>query len=355
MPRSLHLMVPRGVSSELSPVFGLEACLPNGSAGDSLVLLRLPLQGATACFDAGDPRRLPAKDVLRLVHLFVSHAHVDHFVGFDALVRPRVCRAERLWVHGPPGFLDRVEARLRGYTWNLVDGNHFVVMARASEGGRVRQASFDSGDEFRRRDLEDVPPGPCKLDDAGLVLETAELDHHVVSMGYAVQRLRRLRVRPEALATTGLQPGPWLTDLKRSVLAGRDDDAVLLPDGKHRRAADVAAEILDVEAGVRVAYVTDTICNRATRPRIVELARGADVFACGAPFLSSEAERARMTRHLTAEQAGSMAREAGAKELLLFHVSDRYGAELRQHADEAHDAAKGDVRVVVSAPWPVQE
>jgi ribonuclease Z len=330
----------------------VEVSLPNGSAGDALVLARLPLAGRSVAFDAGDARRLPHRELLRLSHLFVSHCHVDHFVGFDALVRPRVCRPESIGVMGPEGFLDRVASRLAGYTWNLVEGNRFVLVAREIGASRTRVARFDSGREFAREPLPDEPPGAVLLDDLALTVASEALDHHVVSQGYRIERPARANVRPGALEAFG-PPGPWLADLKRKALAGDRDGLVEAPGGPVP-AGSLADALLDVSPGARIAFVTDTICDAATRPRIVRLAADADVFACGAPFLDSDqADRARQTRHLTAAQAGAMAAEAGARRLLLFHVSERYGEDFRRHADEAAEAARGTVEVLTEPPWPL--
>jgi ribonuclease Z len=318
----------------------MEATLPNGSGGDSLLLVRLNLEGVALAFDAGDTRRVPPRDVLRLAHLFVSHGHIDHFVGFDSLIRPRVCRPESLTVHGGPGILARVGARLHGYTWNLVEGNHFVITVREILDDRVRVARFDSGNEFMCEDLPEEPRGSAAFQDQLVSLESAALDHHVVSQGFAIERPLRVNVREDRLEARGLRPGPWLGDMKRAAEAGGTLD-------------EVAKDILSIRRGERIAFVTDTICDAVTRPRIVGLARDADVFACGAPFLASEDDRARQTRHLTAAQAGAMAAEAGAKVLLLFHVSDRYGNDFAQHAEEALDAAKGRVDVQMQLPGPI--
>ena len=333
----------------------LRTTLPNGSRGDALVLARMPLVGRCLAFDAGDARRLPHDDVLRLSHLFVSHCHVDHFVGFDALVRPRVCREETLGAAGPEGFLDHVEGRLRGYDWNLVDGNHFVLVVREMLEDRTRVARFDSGRAFAREPLPDEPAGSFPLDDVGLVAESEPLDHHLVPRGWAVQAPKRLNVRAEALRESGVPAGPWLQALKERAARGDRDGTLALPDGREARVGEWSDRLLSVAPGTRVAFVTDTICDASTRPRIVKLAASADVFACGAPFLQSEqAERAKATRHLTAAQAGEMAAEAGARTLLLFHVSDRYGGDVARHAEEAHEAARGAVRVVTETEWEVQ-
>lgn len=330
-----------------------ELTLPNGSSGDSLLLVRLPLEGRTVAFDAGDARRVRQDDVLRMDHLMVTHCHVDHFVGFDALVRPRVCREEQLAVHGPEGFRSRVAARLGGYTWNLVDGNHFVVTAREILPGRIGVARFDSGHGFEREDLPDEPlDGALAHSAPGLAIETVTLDHHVASQGWAVQRPRRWSVDVEALQRTGLAPGPWLGALKRSAEAGASVP-IEVPGGGTRDSAELARSLLVAERGARVAYVTDTICDAVTRPRIVALAAGADVLACGTPFLDSEAERARLTRHLTASQAGAMAAEAGVATLLLFHASVRYGGGVSRHVEEAQAAAGAGVHVEVQEPDPI--
>lgn len=335
----------------------LEVQLPNGFDGDSLVHVVFRHSRRGLLFDAGDPSRLARRDVLRLDHVLVSHCHVDHFIGFDALVRPRVCRADRLTVHGPPGFLDRVEARLSGYTWNLVDGNHCVVVAREVLPERVRVASFDSGRAFRREDGGDEPrdpAGPCHVG-ADFTIEARALDHHVVSMGWALQLADDLSVRESSLAESGLAPGPWVGELKDALARGAEDTVIDLPDGARGNARDLGRDLVERTPGERVAYVTDTACNETTRDQIIALARGADLLACGAPFIDAERDRAAVTRHLTAAQAGELAREAGARALLLFHVSDRHGGDPSKHLEEARRAAGPDIEVTTRDPSPRAE
>ena len=328
----------------------IEVSLPNGSDGDSLVLVRLPETGRTMLFDAGDPSRLALRDVLRLDHLFVSHCHVDHFIGFDALVRARVCREDRLTCHGPPGFVDRVASRLGGYDWNLTEGNHFVLTAREVRGESVLAACFDSGRAFEREELPAEIRPDAAWGDEELEVFAAPLDHHIVSMGWRLQWRDRLHVRNEALREAGLAPGPWLAELKRRLAAGEGGE-VELPDGGTLGLDRARRELVTAEPGESVAYVTDTLFGEHTRPRIVELARDAQVFACEAPFLAEHGDKAESSRHLTARQAGELAGEAGAKVLLLFHVSDRYRSDFARHAAEAAEAAGSEVEVrTVPAP-----
>ena len=95
--------------------------LVNDRFGDPAVFVDFLMERRAILFDLGDIAALPPRAVLRLSDIFVSHAHIDHFVGFDRLLRLLVGRARQVRLYGPAGYIDRVEAKLNGYTWNLAD------------------------------------------------------------------------------------------------------------------------------------------------------------------------------------------------------------------------------------------
>jgi ribonuclease BN (tRNA processing enzyme) len=77
-----------------------------------------------------------------------------------------------------------------------------------------------------------------------------------------------------------------------------------------------AISVTSSNGGGRLAYGSDS------RPaaELVEFARGADLFVCEATL--PRPERSGQRGHLTAEEAGEHAREAGVKRLVLTHISD---------------------------------
>jgi len=72
-------------------------------------------------FDLGDLTSLSPRQLLRVTHAFVSHTYMDHFAGFDRLLRVCLHRTTPLHLIGPAGFVDRVEHKIRAYTLNLLD------------------------------------------------------------------------------------------------------------------------------------------------------------------------------------------------------------------------------------------
>jgi ribonuclease Z len=84
-------------------------------------------------FDLRDVTPLSARELMRVSHVFVSHTHMDHFSGFDRLLRLCLHRTAPLHLAGPPGFLDQVEHKLKAYNWNLLDAETLDFRLTAAE------------------------------------------------------------------------------------------------------------------------------------------------------------------------------------------------------------------------------
>ena len=99
----------------------LHAHLVNGRTGDPAVYVETLYEKQTILFDLGDISNLPSRKILRLEHVFVSHTHIDHFIGFDRLLRLLAGREQKLHLYGPPDFIAQVQHKLQAYRWDLVD------------------------------------------------------------------------------------------------------------------------------------------------------------------------------------------------------------------------------------------
>ena len=95
---------------------------------------------------------------------------------------------------------------------------------------------------------------------------------------------------------------------------------------------------LRLAPGYKLAYVVDTAFHDSNVEKIIRLAQGADQLFIETAFLEEDAALAAERRHLTAAQAGAIARKAGVSGIVPLHFSARYAgreAELRQQAEAA--------------------
>jgi ribonuclease Z len=320
--------------------------LLNGQTGDPALLLTLRWQGRSLLIDLGRIDRTPASVLVPIERVFVSHAHMDHFMGFDQLLRLMLSRDTRLELYGPPGIAECVQGKLAGYTWNLTDEYVFVIDVIEIEDTILRRVRFAAAERFRREPLGETPRTGPVFEDEVFAVDAAPLDHRIVSMAYAVREHSHLNVRPERLETLGARPGRWLGELKRAVRLGAAADLPIeIRPGETHSLGALRDALLVETPGQKVAYVVDALFSPQNADRVVALARDADVFYCESPFLDADIDQATRRYHLTARQAGAMARAARVKRLNVFHFSPRYEGRYGQIVQEAQDEFQGrDVR-----------
>jgi ribonuclease Z len=322
----------------------------NDEFGDPVIYVDFLFERRALLFDLGDIARLPARKLLRLTHVFVSHTHMDHFIGFDQQLRICLGRERALTLIGPQGFVDQIEHRLASYTWNLVHNYPADFTILAGEWGEdqlVHRARFRCRTRFRREPLESVPaPDGVLLDEEEFVVRAARLDHDIPCLAFALEEKLHLNVWKNRLIELGLPTGPWLRDLKRSVRQGVADATPFTirwrdHAGEHERVlplGQLKRDVLRIVPGQKIAYVVDTVYHADNAQRIVRLAHGADMLFIETVFLECDAERAATRFHLTARQAGLLARAATVQRLSPLHFSPRYSDDpdaLRTEAETA--------------------
>lgn len=305
-------------------------------------------------FDLGDLSPLSSKDLLKVTHVFVTHTHMDHFIGFDTLLRIFLGREKTLYLFGPPGFFKHVEGKLAGYTWNLVDEfqNNFVLDVSEVHPDKILTKTYVCRDRFRAGDHSFSKPHMGKLlKEPSFSVQAVLLDHRTPCLAFSLIENFYVNIDKEALKNLGLPVGPWLNRLKSAIYEKKDPEKDFSVTWKERgtgiqekkfNLGDLVKRVTRISPGQKIVYITDVSASPENTRKIIELAKGADLLFIEAAFLDSEKEVAKRKYHLTAREAGELAKKAEARQFRLFHFSPRYKKreqDLQEEAIKAYENA----------------
>jgi ribonuclease Z len=247
-----------------------------------------------------------------ITDICITHFHGDHCLGLPGVV-------QRL-------SLDEVAHEVG--LWYPASGQEYL--------DRLLHASvFESHLRLRLHPVADGGAGGPVPVAPAWSLSAARLDHDPEALGWRLEEPAGRTMLPDRLEAAGVR-GPDVGLLQQSGL-------LQVPG----RVAPVRLEEVSVDRpGQVVAFVMDT----AECPSAEELARDADLLVCEATFASAEEDLAGPFGHMTAAQAGRLAKRSGARRLVITHFSQRYpdeGLLLTEAAAECEDvvAARDLLRV----------
>jgi ribonuclease Z len=258
---------------------GTAGSVPTPRRGLPALLLRAG--GDRLLFDCGEGTQqqlLRSIGLPELDDVFISHLHLDHWLGLIGMVKTFDLRGRErpLTIYGPPG-LKALMHGLRGIIGRTAYPLHVAELEPHAE---VRYG--------------------------GYVIAAFPVKHRVEAYGYAfVEDDRPGRFDVAAARALGVTEGPDFGRLQRGEAVG-----------------DVRPEqvVGEDRPGRRIVYSGDT----APVQTVEVYAHHAEVLVHEATFCEDERERARETGHSTARQAAECASEAGVRLLALTHLSTRY-------------------------------
>lgn len=308
--------------------------LVNGPFDDPALYVSFRHQKRALLFDLGEINALAARDILKISHIFVTHTHMDHFAGFDRVLRLFLGRDKDLHLIGPQGFLANLSGKLAGYCWNLVENyrNRFVLHATELHPDRSRSCSFACRNGFiTDEEILEKPFNGTILSEPGLTVRAVHLDHGTPVLAFVLDERFHIHVIKEALDGMELQPGPWLNRFKALLYGNANPETMVeipaVPSG--RQSISLPLETLQkritrFSPGQRLAYIADAAGTPENLAKMVSLAHDVDMLFVEAAFSHIHRAIARQKHHLTARQAGALARACRARQYRLFHYSPRY-------------------------------
>ena len=287
-------------------------------------------------FDLGDLSNVSARDLLKVSHVFVTHTHMDHFIGFDTLLRLLLGRNKEIYLFGASLFTQKVEAKLSSYTWNLIENYENTLSINVTEvsGRKGFMQRYESRNRFRHAEApQEFTFDGNLLSEPSFSVDAALFDHKVDCLGLTLKENFSINIIKEGLRELELPVGPWLAEFKRAIYERYDpgqefrvfwQDRDRKTGEKYFGLGELKEKIARISPGQKITYIADIIGSPENIAKAVELAMDSNHLFIEAPFLDNERDMARKKYHLTAKEAGLIAAKARVKELKLFHFSPRY-------------------------------
>lgn len=246
--------------------------------------------GETFLFDCGEGTQIQLMKTSfhwgKMSAIFIGHLHGDHVNGLPGLLGTLSLsdRHSPLTVYGPQGL------------------KKFIQVHQDLQAMTLR---------FPLELVEITEPG-ILIKNKRYRVEAFPLKHSVTCWGYTFRESQQPgRFDREKADRMGIPVGP----LRAQLVHG---EIVTLEDGRTFHSQDFVGP---PRPGRSVGYCLDTVpCDAA-----VQLARGVDLLLYESTFSNSEGDVAHQWGHSTAADAANVAKEAGVGQLILTHISQRYG------------------------------
>jgi len=263
---------------------------------------------------------------------------MDHISGIQWLLRSRMGEFPACRIYGPPGLARHIEGFIQSFLWDRI-GEHgpcFEVMELHED--QLKHYRLQAGHcACECLGVSEIVDG-ILLDEQGFRVRGILLDHHTPVVAYAFEPDKEINIRKDRLQEQGLEPGPWLTELKQQLLAENESAVVQLPNGEMKSVAALGAELALIQPAKRLVYATDLADTKPNRERLITLARNAHTFFCESPFLKKDTQHALRNGHLTTSACAEIATAAGVGRLVAFHFSRRYRNEPQQIYEELKES-----------------
>ncbi|MEM4366992.1 MAG: ribonuclease Z [Candidatus Anstonellales archaeon] len=235
----------------------------------------------------------------RIAAVYITHSHLDHYLGLFGLLETLKLnkREQKLKVFAP------FPLPITNYS--------FVEFTEIEKEGRVYEG--ESYEVFAYR-----------------------VEHSQDSYGFIIKEKDKRRFYADKAHEAGLKGADFKKIEEKGSIAIKGRKVYL-------------EDITYTQKGRKVVYAGDSVPSKRT----VSVAKDAELLIHEATYASDREEEARERRHSTAKDAAMVAKEAGAKQLILTHFSSRYEDEKElekeakkvfKNATAAHDGMKVKVK-----------
>lgn len=294
---------------------------------DISILIKVANSGKHYLCDCGEASLLTVKEIQTVSAVFISHTHIDHFANFDGIFRHQIGSGEKVVICGPKNIHHQVEARLKSYTWNLIDEKAIeyeireIVSKEEINVYTIRPPHWN---------LELVKTQNFLFEDEYVNVDFAILDHKTDSIAYLFKEKDTVTFHENA---SDFKKGKWISELK-TAFESNDADKEIEIEGILYKASELF-HLLSRNEGYKLGVIMDHAVDEINYQKIKSVFINADLVYIETFYKDTDQEFAKINYHSFASASGKIMNDCKIKQAVPIHFSRRYTEDDQQEIETA--------------------
>lgn len=294
----------------------LQAEIKSQLKEDISILIKVPNSAKHYLCDCGEASLLTVKEIQSVSAMFISHTHIDHFSNFDGIFRHQIGSGEKIVICGPKNIHQQVEARLKSYTWNLIDGNAIEYEIREI-------VSKEEINVYKlcppHWNLELIKTQNFLFEDEYVDVDFAILDHKTDSIAYLFTEKDSVTFNESG---SEFKKGKWISELKIAFENNYSDKEIQIEETVYK-ASDLF-HLLTKNAGYKLGVIMDHAVCKDNYEKIKTIFKESDMVYIETFYKDEDQEFAKLNYHSFASASGKIMNECKVKKAIPIHFSRRY-------------------------------
>ncbi|MFT5619209.1 MAG: ribonuclease Z [Arenicella sp.] len=298
------------------PFFPQLKSLPNE---DISILFTLDNHSDSYLCECGEASGLSVKDCQNVRAIFISHTHIDHFIGFDKVLRHQLGIGKRVIICGPKGIAKQVQAKVKSYLWNLATPDAItyeireIITTSQIETYEIQPPTW----ELKRLGTE------TKLyENERFSVDFAILDHKTDSIAYHFKEQDSVNIN---LGNGNFRGGKWINELKQAYDNGESERQIKIDGTNHL--ASALFHLLEVKKGDSLGVIMDHGATESNHSVIkTHFANSNQVFI-ESFYKLEDKEKAEKKAHSYSSASGKIMQECHVENAIPVHFSRKYNEE----------------------------